>query len=73
MLSSEGPRMVNGLTLPQNAMEYNDSCIVIFGAKAKVALGELGNPLPKASSNTYNDVLFTAADLFPCKKCFPTI
>ena len=38
-MSSPGdPGIVNGQTLPQNAVQYHDSYIIIFGAKTKIAL-----------------------------------
>ena len=30
--------MVNGLILPQNALQHGDNCVVNFGAKLKIAL-----------------------------------
>ena len=38
MSSPGGPGMVNGYTLPQNAMQHHDSYVVIFCAKTKIAL-----------------------------------
>ena len=29
---------MKGQTLPQNAMQYDDGCVVNFGAKTKIAL-----------------------------------
>ena len=38
MSSPGGPGMVKGYILPQNALQHDDSCVVNFGAKLKIAL-----------------------------------
>ena len=38
MTSPGGPGMVNGQISPQNALQHDDSSVVNFGAKLKLAL-----------------------------------
>ena len=38
MSSPGGPGMVNGYILPKNALQHDNSCVVNFGTKLKVAL-----------------------------------
>ena len=38
MSSPGGPGMVNGQILPENALQNDDSCVVNFGVKLKIAL-----------------------------------
>ena len=38
MRSPGGSGMVNGLILPQNALQHDNNCVVNFSAKLKIAL-----------------------------------
>ena len=55
--------IVNGLILPQNALQHDNSYVVNFGVKLKIALNGVRSRvrefLANSLSDTFNSILFT--------------
>ena len=60
MSSPGGPGIVNGCTLPQNAVKHHDSYVDIFSVKTNIALTAVRSRVRESlASHTANLILFT--------------